>query len=495
MAAQLYSIDIVIAFGCYFLILLAVGTLFHKKMTTDAAYVIGDRSLSFWVTAISAHASDMSSWLFMALPATIFLFGLEQAWIAIGLVIGMWANWQFIAPRLRILTEKTQSYTLSSFFEKHFKDSSGVIRPLSALIAIFYLTIYLSAGLIGMGLIIESLFDIDYTIALSVAIPVIVTYIFLGGFSAVARVDFFQGIFLCIVIVTVPLYALYLIPGGLEKVWQKAVEHGIPLSLCTECSPTKFISYFLLAVGWGLGYYGQPHIVTKFMGIDDPSNLRKGKYLGISWQIIALSFSILIGLVAIAVFPRGFADPQLVFVDIVSGLFPPFWVGFILCAVVAATMSTMDSQILVAASFLAEDVLSLFSKKEFSPQKKLLLSRISTIFIAVLAYTLALSKNSTIQETVAYAWSGLGSAFGPLTFAALYSKKCSKMAAIAGMLTGAIVSATWVYVDVYLLDIPLMPIIPGFFSALLVMAVITYFFPAKEDLLEEDLSQKDRTDG
>jgi SSS family solute:Na+ symporter len=466
------SIAVISAFFLYFFLLLMIGLIFHKKQTTSSDFIMGDRSLSFWLVALSAHASDMSAWLFMAFPMSIMISGLSQAWIAIGLLTGMFLNWHFVAPKLRSMTEKYKCYTLSTFFEKRLNDVGGQIKLLSAIVMIIFLTHYLSAGLIAMGVLLESLFGINYTVGLSVALLVVVIYTFFGGFATVAWTDLFQGLFLLVVILIVPIVAYTKIDGW-DSILKIALEKEIPLTLINEYTFESIFMSVSLALGWGLGYFGMPHIVTKFMGIKDVKEMYKSKWLGMSWQLITLTAAACIGLIGIAFFPEGLGNPQMIFVEMVKSLFHPFIGGFILCAVLAANMSTMDSQILVCGSIISEDLYRYIQKAPPSDKKVLWVSRIGVIFISGLALLLALNKSTTIADTVLYSWSGLGSAFGPLVLMSLYSNKINRFGALAGIIVGTAVVMIWPTVNPLVTNYALMSMIPGFFLSGLSIYVVS----------------------
>lgn len=455
------SLSVIIAFIAYFGLLLAIGLIFHKKQTTSSDYIMGNRSLSFWLVALSAHASDMSAWLFMAFPMSIFVLGLSRIWIALGLLVGMYLNWQFVAPRLRSMTEHYNCYTLSSFFEKRFKDTSGSIRIISALVMVIFLTHYLSAGLIAMGNLFESLFGLDYYIGLSIAMFVVVVYTFVGGFTTVAWTDLFQGIFLLIMILLVPFMAYAKIDGW-HQIVEIAQKQGISLSFAPAPNFDAFFTIFSLALGWGLGYFGMPHIITKFMGIKHVSEMNKSKWLGMSWQLITLTAAALVGIVAIAYFPNGLDKPELVFVEMVKDLFHPFIGGFILCAIIAANLSTMDSQILVCGSMMSEDLYVPLHHKPPSDRKILWFSKLSVVFISLIALILSFNRSSTVLDTVLYSWSGLGSAFGPLVLMSLYSSSINRYGALAGIIVGTVISMVWPTLNPILTQYEVLPMIPGF---------------------------------
>lgn len=473
---------VISAFFIYFTILLGIGLYFHKKQTTSSEFIMGNRSLSFWLVALSAHASDMSSWLFMAFPMTIFMFGLPQIWIAIGLLVGMFLNWHFVARKLRTMTESYDCYTLSSFFEKRFNDTSGKICLISAIAMVIFLTHYLSAGFIAMGNLFESLFGLNYMLGLSIAVFVVMIYTFIGGFTTVAWTDLFQGLFLLLMILIVP-YAAFSKIGGWSEITQAAQQKNISLSLIPDWSFYSVTSILMLSLGWGLGYFGMPHIITKFMGIDNASELNKSKWLGMSWQTITLGAAVLVGLMGIAYFPQGLANPELVFVEMVKDLFHPFVVGFILCGIIAANMSTMDSQILVCSSILSKDLYKYFRSTPPTDKTVLRVSKLSVIAVSFVALILACNKSPSIADTVSYSWSGLGSAFGPLVLMSLYSKRTNKYGALAGIMTGTIVVMIWPTVKPFVTHYDVMAMIPGFFCSLLSIYVVS-LLTARHQVLE-----------
>lgn len=468
------NIQIVIAFGAYFLILLCIGFLSYRKQMTDSDFIVGNRSLNFWVIALSAHASDMSSWLFMAFPAAIMLRGTSQLWIGVGLLLGMFLNWQFVATRLRQATEKLESYTLSTFFERHFQDKSGSIRLLTACMLILFLAWYLSAGLIAMGMLFETVFGINYYVGLSIASCVVVIYTFFGGFITVAWTDLFQAVFLMLMVLLVPAVAYFHLEHGVQSIQEAAATENISFNLLTDYSLESLLTILFLVLGWGLGYFGQPHIVTKFLGIKTPSELHKSKYLGMSWMLLALAGASLVGYVGMAFFQPALNNPELVFVKMVQEIFPPLAAGFILCGVLAASMSTMDSQILVAASVISEDIYKFLFRKEASPALLLKASRVGVILIAGVSLLIAFNHNDSVLDTVQYAWSGLGCAFGPLVLAALYSKQANRYGAIAGIIVGGLLAGTWHLINPYVTDYAIPAMIPGFFLSLASIFLVSW---------------------
>lgn len=457
--------EILFAFFTYFLILLAIGLVSHKKQTSSADFIMGNRSLSFWLTALTAHASDMSAWLFMAFPAALFIQGMPGFWIAFGLILGMLCNWQFIAERLRIATERFNSYTLSTYFERRYQDTSGTIRILTACMSVVYLTIYLGTGIFAMGLLFNSLFGIDYYIGLSVATLIVTTYTFLGGFITVAWTDFAQGVFLLFVIVASAIAAYFHSPGW-HFVQTVAEAKHIPLNLFSNMDAYNVMTILFLIFSWGLGYFGQPHIITKFMGIKTPSEVNKAKYLGMTWQILSLGAAGFIGLIGLSYFPGGLDKPELVFVEITKQIFNPHFFGFILCGMIAANMSTMDSQILVCASVLSEDFYKHIFKKNASPLEMLRASRAAVLLVSAVSLLIAFLAPASILDMYLYAWAGLGCSFGPLVVMSLYDSKSNRFGAIAGILTGGVIAGAWPFLNPHLTEITVPTLIPGFFSGI-----------------------------
>ncbi len=457
----------------YFAVLLAIGYFSYQRHLSAADFIIGSRSLNFWLTALAAHASDMSSWLFMGYPALIYTKGMPGAWAAIGLISCMYLNWQFIAPKIRVATEQYNSLTFSSFFESRLADTSGLIRTFTALILIFFYTTYISSGLVGLGLLLETLFNLDYTIGILIGILIVVPYVFTGGYVTLAWIDLFQGIFLMCVVIFVPLFVLPQI-GGLSGISTAMSAKHLSTALFPDFTGMTLLGLFFTAASWGLGYFGQPHIVTKFMGIKNVHDLPKSKYVGMTWMIISLSAATLVGLVGIAFFKTGLHDTEQVFIQMVRQVFHPFVIGFFLCAVLAATINAMSSQVLVLSSSLTEDFYKRLIRKNASSSELLLVSRLGVVVVTLVAFVIAFGQFSTIYSLVLYAWSGLGSSFGPLLILSLYSKKVNKYGAWAGVLLGSISAAAWPLLNKFFtLQIPSMII--GFSLGMIAILLVSRF--------------------
>lgn len=456
----MHPIKLVTFFG-YLLVLVFIVYITLKKQKTEKDFVLGSRGLNFWLTALSAHASDMSQWLFMGFPALVYMQGIFGAWTAIGLTVFMFINWHFIAPKIRIITEQTNSLTLNAYFENRFADKSGVIRLISALITLTFFTIYISSGVVALGSIVETLFGLDPMWGMSIGVILIASYVYVGGYTTVAWIDLFQGFFLLAVIIGIPAFLFYNL-GGFSPVMEKVRSLGLSTSLLPDYSLSTFLSALAFVFGWGLGYLGQPHILTKFMGIKKVTDMKKSKYLGISWQILALGAATSIGLFGIYLFPESTTEPSKIILLIANQFLSPFFIGLILCAILAAVTNVMAAQILIVASSLSEDVYKRWFNREASSRQLLNVSRMSVLFTAIVAYIIASLKISTIYSLVLFAWSGIGGAFGPLVLSSLYSKKINRYGAIAGLLIGGITALFWPFVSHHFPIIKEFPIIPAF---------------------------------
>lgn len=472
----------ILSFLAYFSILLGIGLYFHKKQTSETEFVLGNRSLNFWLTALSAHASDMSAWLFMAFPAAILVGGLPKTWIAWGLIVGMFFNWQLIAARLRKATEKYDANTLPKFFEKRFDDKSGVIRILSASLCLFFLTNYIAATLMAMGLLFESVFGMNYYLGLFIAIVVVVIYTEVGGFTTIAWTDLFQALFLMVVVIAVPIIAFFHLPNGLQSIIQSANKQNVSLNILNDMTLGSILEAIFMAT-WGLGYFGQPHIVTKFMGIKNVNEMHKSKYLGMTWLILTLMGAAAVGVVGIAYFNGQIEDPQLAFINMVPDLFHPSVAGFILCAILAANMSTMDSMMLVCASVISEDFYKATFRRSATSKELLFVSRLGLLILAAFSLLIAYNRSNTVLDAVRYAWAGLGCSFGPLMLMALYAKSVNKYGAIAGIVTGGVISALWNKFSNQLIGYSIPSEIPAF-----AVSLISIYFVSRLTWSEEGVT-------
>jgi sodium/proline symporter len=451
------SIPTLVTFVVYFIFLLGIGFYFYRKSVSIEDYLLGGRGMGVWVTALSAQASDMSGWLLMALPGAIYLGGMGKSWIAIGLFTGTILNWKFVSARLRIYTQKTNSITLPCFFEQRFGDPTGLLRVVSAIIILIFFTIYASSGLVATGKLFESIFDnVQYRQAVIIGGGIIIAYTFLGGFLAVCWTDLFQGALMVLALIIVPALA-YVDVGGIGGISRAMTD--VQKSLIPE-GEQPGILLIISAMAWGLGYFGQPHILARFMSVKSVGKLSESMTIAIVWVFLSLGGAVLIGFVGIAMFDNlAKGEQEKVFIYMIARVMHPWLAGIMLAAILSAIMSTIDSQLLVSSSALTEDFYQKAIKKNASEKEIILVGRICVIIISVIALILALSPNDTILGIVAYAWGGFGAAFGPLVLFALFSRRTSWQAALAGMVTGTVVLVVWKQVE---LGEHMYEIVPGF---------------------------------
>lgn len=463
--------EMILALVLYFSALTALVIWSSRKVHSSTDFIIGNRSLNFWLTAMAAHASDMSSWLFMGYPALIFVGGLFNCWVAVGLVFFMWLNWLFVAPRLRTLTGNWNCSTFSSFLHYRYRDESGVLQLSSALFCFLFYSVYICAFLTGLGILGQTLFGLSYSLSILIGTAIVVGYVIMGGFITLAWIDLVQGLFLLGVIFLVPYVVIQQL-GGWEITVEQWIASGVNLTVLPKTGWDVF-SIFVMIFGWGLGYFGQPHIITKFMGIEHPEEISKSKNVGMAWMILSLAGATLVGLVGISLFGNQLQDPQMLFIEMVKSSFSPFFVGLILCAVLAATINVMSSQLLILSSIMTEDVYKRFVKHTPSPKRLLAISRICVVIAALLAYAIAYAKLSTIYYLVQYAWSGLGASFGPLVLVALYSNKVNKYGAITAIVVGGITAAVWPYFNSFF-PVQIDSLIPGFIFSFIGIYAASY---------------------
>lgn len=461
------NIETMGAFALYLGTLAAISFAFYNRTMSSSDFALGSRSLNYIATAIAAHTSDMSIWLFMGFPGTVYLMGVEQAWVPLGLISGMFLSWTFVAQRLRTETETYNSLTLSDYLEHRFNDTSGMIRLVSALAALTFFIFYISSGLVGMGIMFETVFEIDYHTGILLGLTTTVLYTFFGGFVGVAWCDLFQGLFLVIMIMLVPFYSYFYLEDGLHSVQLAAQLKHISLAFIPDTF-SQLIDRILLAVGWGIGYFGQPHILANFMGIKNASEIKKARNVGMLWQIITLGCAFAVGLIGIALFPVTLHNSELVFVSTVQKLFFPFTAGIILCAIIAAGLTTIDMQILVSGSIVSEDIYKRFFNPTASSQRLLAVSKAGVILVPLLSFLIAFNKSTSVYGLVNYAWSGLGSTFGPLILFSLYSSKGTIRGALLGMIAGCFLAAVWPLTGS---TVPAM--IPAFFTNLALLLIFS----------------------
>ena len=500
----------------YFAIVIGVGYYYYNKSSNLSDFILGGRTLNPYVTALSAQASDMSSWLLMGLPGAIMIAGLGEVWLGIGLGIGTYLSWLLIAKRLRVYTEVSKdSLTLSTFFSNRFRDEKGYLRDVSAIIILVFFTIYVASGFVGAGKVFHLVFeDVSSNIAIIVAAVVIVVYTFLGGFKAVCWTDFLQGMLMLIALVIVPIAAIYTLGGwdGVTNIWDHVTSletsHFTDL-FYDEGNKIKVVTILSL-LAWGLGYFGMPHVIIRYTAIKHPNDLKIARRVAMIWLIVCLSATCLVGLVGRAWIDGGFGtliggDEETIFIAMAGGLFATVIAGVIYSAILAAVMSTADSQLLVASSAISNDLYKRFSKdgKELSDSQLIWLSRGVVALIAVIAGALALSGNNSIMDLVSYAWAGFGAAFGPIVICALFYKKANAKGALAGMLAGFFTVILWntflksdaiIGGGSYMLyDTGIYELIPGFLICLALIIIVSHLTggPEKEVVEEYEVYEEE----
>lgn len=460
--------------------MLVIGIYSYRKSTHNSEeFLLGGRKLGPAVTALSAGAADMSGWLLMGLPGAIYISGLASAWIVIGVTIGAYLNYILVAPRLRVYTEVAQNaITLPVFFENRYKNKNHLLKIASSLFILIFFTLYTSAGMVAGGKLFQSAFGMEYSVGLWVTGLVVVFYTFFGGFLAVSLTDFVQGTIMVVALIIVPTVALTQV-GGVSDTFTIISEKGAGyLNIFEGMTPIAVFS--LLA--WGLGYFGQPHIISRFMAIDHPKDLVKARKIGMTWMIFTVIGAVAVGMIGIAylkkfdpmtmaVFDASKADAETLFIYFSRALFHPIVTGFLLSAILAAVMSTISSQLLVTSSSLTEDVYKSFLNRNASQKRLLLVSRLSVLVVAAIAIALAITPKGTILNLVGNAWAGFGAAFGPLVLVALLMRKSTWQGALSGMLVGGITVICWIYFDhpykaMY-------EIIPGFTFALVTNMLVS----------------------
>lgn len=460
----------------YMAVMLLIGWYAYRRTANLTDYMLGGRSLGPAVTALSAGAADMSGWLLMGLPGAIYTAGLVEAWIAIGLTIGAYLNWLFVAPRLRVYTQvSNDSITIPSYLENRLKDTSRILRVASGIIILIFFTFYVSSGMVAGGVFFESSFGLPYHTGLLVVSAVVIAYTLFGGFLAVSYTDFVQGLIMFLALILVPVFGIFLTGGFSETVESIKAVNPNALSLVKGASFIGIIS----AAAWGLGYFGQPHIIVRFMAIKSVKETKEARRIGIGWMGLSLLGAIGTALIGVAYFQQNpeltLTDPEAIFIELGQIIFHPFIAGIMLAAILAAVMSTISSQLIVTSSALIEDLYKAIIKSDATDKRYVFLGRMSVLFVSIVAMVFAWAKTNTILKLVSFAWAGFGASFGPIILLSLYWRKITYKGALAGMVVGAITVLIWG--NVKMLSGTLYEIVPGFllnFIVTVVVSLMTY---------------------
>lgn len=495
------TIAILIAFACYLFIMILIGIFSMKRTNNTEDYFLGGRGLNSWVAALSAQASDMSGWLLMGLPGSIYALGTGQAWIAIGLFIGTVLNWLLIAKRLRRYTiVANNSLTLPEFFENRFHDEKKILLGISSAVIVVFFLVYTASALASGGKLFNMVFGIDYHIALAIGAIVILTYTFLGGFLAVCTTDFIQGTMMLIALLIVPIAAYNLVgPDFSAALTNSGVASSDYMSLFSNGGkPYTFVD-IISQLAWGLGYCGMPHILVRFMAIRSEREIKKSSTIAIIWVAISLFAACAIGVIGRAYLGGEIQDSENVFIQMIQHVFSGnilliFIGGLFLCGILAAIMSTADSQLLVCASSVSKDIYKNILKPQSDDKKVLKVSRITVIVVAILAFLIAWNPNSSIMNLVSDAWAGLGSAFGPLVVCSLFWKRTNLPGAVAGILSGGFFVIVWDYLPIVGGKTPyaatgIYSLLLGFFLSLACIIIVSLCTKKPEQKILDDFEK------
>ncbi|PHZ60076.1 sodium/proline symporter PutP [Photobacterium leiognathi] len=478
-------------FIAYLLAMLAIGYMAYKRTSSSSDYFLGGRSLGPWPSAISAGASDMSGWLLLGLPGYAYLAGFESLWLAGGLLLGTWLNWLICAKRLRTYSiTADNSLTLPEFLSRRFDDNSKLIQTISAFFILLFFLFYTSAGLVAGGKLFETVFGLDYTLALFIGTVCVVTYTLFGGFLAVSWTDLVQGLLMSAALLIVPITAMNADPVHLMETLHSKNPELLTFWNDIKGQPLSWM-VILSLLGWGLGYFGQPHILARFKATRSNKDIGAARRIAVIWTALSMIGALLVGLTGI-VYVDGnlggeLADSEKVFMLLVNAIFHPVMAGILLAAILAAIMSTADSQLLVSSSALAEDFYKQVFRPQASSQEIVMVGRIAVILLSIVAFILALDPESSVLALVSYAWAGFGAAFGPVLLLSLYWKEMNRNGAIAGILVGAITVVVWKQLTGGIFD--LYEIIPGFIFATLAVVVVSKATGAPSDTVQKQYQQ------
>ncbi len=495
---------VIVAFVLYAGVMIFIGLFFFKKSTNLSDYFLGGRGLNYWVAAMSAQASDMSGWLLMGLPGAVYAFGTGQMWIAVGLAIGTILNWLFVAKRLRRYTIiANDSITIPQYFENRFKDSSHVLKSAAAIFITIFFAVYTASAFVAGGTLFSQVFGIDYQLALLISVVLILTYTFLGGFAAVCWTDLIQGLLMLVAILSVPMLALAAV-GGPAGVSAELTPGFLDAFSGADGTPLTAVSV-ISQLAWGLGYFGMPHILVRFMAIKDEKSVGRSAGIAIVWVLLSLSFAVLVGIIG-AVYVPGLADSETVFIQMIQKAFMqqgsilpvPLIGGLFLCGILAAIMSTADSQLLVTASSITGDLYQQFNRKA-SDKHLVWVSRGAVVLVSIVAYVIATDRTSSIMGLVSNAWAGFGAAFGALVLLSLYWRRTNRAGAAAGIIAGGVTVILWDYIPLMknaegaaatLGEVTgLYSLVPGFVLSFIAIIVVSLLTKKPEPAMMEEFDK------
>ncbi len=498
-------IMIMIAIAVYLLIMIFIGAMFMKKNNNSEDYFLGGRSLNGFVAALSAGASDMSGWMLMGLPGSVYALGTGQVWIGIGLMLGTIANWVFIAGPLRKYTIRANnSLTLPEFFVNRYRDEKKILLGISSAVIVLFFVVYTASAFASGGKLFNSVFGMDYHLALIIGAMVILLYTFMGGFLAVCTTDFLQGLLMLIAVLTVPIIAFVSMGSGSfsANLASTGVDPASFFDPLQEGGSRISAVSILSSLAWGLGYFGMPHILVRFMAIKDKKELKKSKSIAILWVVIGLASACFIGILGRAYLATKLGvmdDSEKVFIEMIKKVFTEdrnmaLLAGLFIAAILAAIMSTADSQLLVASSAVSEDLYKGIIKKDASEGSVLTVGRVATILVALIAMVIAWNPDSSVMALVSDAWAGFGAAFGPLILCSLFWRRTNFAGAFAGIISGALTVIIWDYIPCVGGATPgsatgLYSLLPGFVISLLAIFIVSLVTKAPSDEILKEFDE------
>lgn len=484
------SLPMIVTFAVYILGMIAIGFFAFRATRNFGDYILGGRRIGSVVTALSAGASDMSGWLLMGLPGAVFLFGISQSWIAIGLIIGAYLNWLLIAGRLRVFTEiNHNSLTLPDYFSRRFDDNSSLLRIISAVIILIFFTIYCASGVVAGAKLFESTFGLSYGWAMLAGAGATIAYTFIGGFLAVSWTDTIQASLMMFALILTPIMVMINAGGGADAL---ANIQSLNPDYTNIFSHMDFIAIISL-LGWGLGYFGQPHILARFMAADSHEVMKNARRISMTWMILCLAGAITVGFFGIAFFAN---NPNLayliddgkherIFIELSKLLFNPWIAGILLAAILAAVMSTLSCQLLVCSSALTEDFYRAFIRPKAKQRELVWVGRVMVLLVSVIAILLAINPNNSVLDLVSHAWAGFGAAFGPIVVFSVFWARMTRNGALAGMITGAITVLLWINFNWF----NLYSLIPGFLFASIAIVIFSLLDKKPNEIVEDHFEQ------
>jgi sodium/proline symporter len=459
------------AFAIYLLAMLGIGYYFYRKTNTSSDYILGSRNLPPSVAALSSGASDLSGWALMGLPGALFASGLSAVWIVVFTLMGVYLNWKLVAPKLRVATEQLDnSQTIPEYLKNRFKADTKTLQLTASLVMLLFFTLYVAAGLSGGAVLFEKVFNINYHLALLIGGFVIVSYTFMGGYLAVCWTDFFQGIMmsLSLLITALCLFFIFNTP-------QMSHELSQVLSKLTlkKLEPSDGWLFGLISLsGWCIGYVGQPHVLVRFMSVRTLKDVAVSRKIAMIWSVVTMISAVVVGVLGTAYFGKGLSNPETVFIALAQAFYHPFVAGIIIAGILAAIMSTIDSQLLICSTTISEDLYKTYFRKNAKDKEVILVARIGLLIVALIGLALAFNKaDRTLLSMVAFAWGGFGAAFSPVIIFSLFWQSMTCQAAIWGMVIGALISLTWEVLEGGIFD--MFGVVPGFIGASMIIVLIT----------------------